>query len=92
MKTIYKYKLTQECNHIETYKGAIVLSAGLDPNEVPCVWMQVDTAQELEYKCIFISGTGWNLEALFGGDINNFKYINTFQQGPFIWHVYEEIK
>ncbi len=89
MKTIYKYPLKiQDEQEIEMPPGAMVIHAGLDPNKDPCVWALVDRTRtrtrtsDLVPIKIRIAGDGRAIEEV------PLIYVNSFVQGPFIWHVF----
>lgn len=82
MRTIFKYPVLQEPQWIPN--GATILHAGLDPQDVPCVWAMVDSEAEKIRRDIRIIGTGWDTP-------ENFIHIGTFIAGPFVWHVCEFI-
>jgi len=83
MKRIYKYKLE---NSVEMPIGAKILSIQMQNNR-PYIWALVDTDVECEFRHFEIIGTGHNFP-----EADNFTYINTFQDGPFVWHIFELIK
>jgi len=84
MKTIYKYPLiSQDCT-LKLPKDAEILTVKLQ-NEMPTLWALVDSEVELEARHICIVGTGWVVE-------DNMKYITTYIDGYFVWHIFELIK
>lgn len=84
MKTIYKYPISIADEQESTLPfGAEVIRVGLDPQDVPCVWAIVDTEQlAAQLKTIFVIGTGQEVRDDF------FNYLGSFNQGPFVWHVF----
>lgn len=86
MKTIYKYPVDiYPRSEIELPESACVLSVDLDPTGLPCLWCSLDTYDKRKKTVhIFVIGTG---HAIPPEAIN---YINTFRQGPFIWHIYSD--
>ena len=66
-------------------KGANIIKAGLDPNDVPCLWAIVDESKErTEQVNIYVHGTGFQIGR---GE----KYIGSFNQNhTFVWHVFTE--
>jgi hypothetical protein len=62
--------------------GAKLLTMQLQGG-VPTIWAEVDTDNPMEPRKIATFGTGWELPEEPG------QYVGTFQEGPFVWHVYE---
>jgi hypothetical protein len=84
MKTIYKYTLdSQDCT-LNLPKGAEILTVQLQ-NGIPTLWALVNNMTVTEKRHICIVGTGWDVE-------DNMKYITTYMDGYFVWHVFELIK
>ena len=85
MKTIYKYILdSQDCT-LQLPKGSELLTVQLQ-NENLILWVLVNpNTNESEERHICIVGTGWDVE-------DNMKYITTYMDGYFVWHVFELIK
>jgi len=48
------------------------------------MWVKVDTENEVEKRMFEVIGTGQNF------DDTNKKYVGTYQEGPFVWHVFEK--
>jgi hypothetical protein len=84
MKTIYKYTLdSQDCT-LNLPKGAEILTIKLQ-NNIPTLWALVNPMTVTEERHICIVGTGWQVE-------DNMKYITTYMDGYFVWHVFELIR
>jgi hypothetical protein len=84
MKTIYKYPLhSQDCT-LQLPKGAELLTVQLQ-NQIPTLWALVNPMTVTEERHICIVGTGWDVE-------DNMKYITTYMDGYFVWHVFELIR
>ena len=79
MKQIWKYKLSESA--IEMPIDAEILSVQLQ-NDVPHIWAMVSPQNELEKRKFAIVGTGQSF------DDTNMKYIGTYQDGPFVWHLF----
>jgi hypothetical protein len=47
----------------------------------------VDIDAECEFRNFAIVGTGHDFP-----EADDFTYINTIQDGPFVWHIFELIK
>lgn len=83
MKTIWKYTLlVTDRQTITLPEGAIFLDVQLQNGE-PQIWALVDPKVLQDERVIIIHGTGHPIN----NDVGN--YIATFQQPPFIWHVFE---
>lgn len=85
MKTIWKFTLAvTDVQEIALPAGAQLLTVQLQANE-PRLWALVDDYVGLiQIRTIEIHGTGNPIE----GDRRR-RYIATFQQPPFVWHVFE---
>jgi len=84
MKTVYKYTLHSKDCTLQLPKGAEILTVQLQ-NEIPTLWALVNPMTVTEERHICIVGTGWDVE-------DNMKYITTYMDGYFVWHVFELIK
>ena len=86
MKTIHKFPFSI-FNHfgISLPKDAVILSAQMQ-DEQPCIWALVDTEQEIEKREFILFGTGHPIY-----HIDELKYVATFQQAEFVWHLFEVI-
>jgi hypothetical protein len=85
MKGIWKFPING-ITSIKAEEDAKVLSSGLDPQGVPCVWIMLDPAKEKNKTIeIFLIGTGFE----FYGKMNeNLKFLNTFVEGEYVWHTF----
>lgn len=87
MKTIWKYQFEiVPVFGITVPKGAVVLSAQMQ-GDVPCLWALVDTRRELVARRFYLFGTGNNLPE----ETTAYSHLDTFQQGPFVWHLFEDL-
>lgn len=50
----------------------------------PCVWVEVDPNAPTESRRLYVIGTGQPFDT---NDVT--KYIGTWQNGGFVWHLYE---
>ena len=83
MKVIYKYPvLIGEFEH-GLPKGAKILSVQLQ-DEQPYFWALIDPESPREIREFRVFGTGHEI------DDEWHKYHATFQQGPFVWHLFEK--
>lgn len=82
-KQIWKYSLE---NVIEMPKGAEILKVDIQNGQMfnAQMWVKVNTENEVEKRMFEVIGTGQNF------DDTNRKYIGTYQDGPFVWHVFEK--
>lgn len=62
--------------------GAKILTAALQNGE-PQMWAIVDKSQPVEERKFQVIGTGHEF------DLSDKRFISTFQQGPFVWHLFE---
>lgn len=83
-KQIWKYKLDGVISKIEMPLDAKVLTIQTQ-NEVPHIWVLVNPENEVETRSFRIVGTGHPF------DDTDKKYIGTFQDGPFVWHLFEDV-
>lgn len=85
MKTIWKFQLPiQRESEIKMPSFAQTIHTGLDAEGIPCVWAIVDPQNmQTDYK-FWVFGTGHQMP-----DTAN-KFINSFVQGPFVWHVFTQ--
>jgi hypothetical protein len=81
-KQIWKYKVE---NIIEMPKGAEILSVQIQNGEMfnACIWAKVSSENELEKRQFLVVGTGHTF------DDTDMVYIGTYQDGPFVWHLFE---
>jgi hypothetical protein len=80
MKQIYKYKVM---GAIEMPKGAEILKLMVQDSFNVCIWAKVDPEMEIESRRFEVIGTGHPFN-----DTNK-QYIGTYQDGPFVWHIFE---
>lgn len=86
MNTICKFPLVlTDMQEITVPAGAQLLTVQLQ-DETPCLWALVDGYAGLtETRTIEIHGTG---NPILSGLR---QYVATFQQPPFVWHVFERL-
>ena len=82
MKTIWKFPLQGLTTQLEMPYQARILSLQIQDGK-PTLWAEVDTEAERETRTFQIKGTGHPLSDLE-------FYVGTFQDPPFVWHLYEE--
>ena len=81
MRTVYKYPIYKK---VFLPKSAQIVKVGKDDNDRCCIWAIVDpTEQETEEKYFVIAATGdfW--------DEDRAKYIGTYFDNGYVWHVLE---
>jgi hypothetical protein len=85
IKQIWKYKVE---NVIEMPKEAEILSVQIQNGQMfnACIWVKVNPENELEKRQFEVIGTGHSF------DDSNKEYIGTYQDGPFVWHLFENVK
>jgi len=85
IKQIWKYKVE---NVIEMPKEAEILSVQIQNGQMfnACIWVKVNPENELEKREFEVIGTGHSFED------SNKQYIGTYQDGPFVWHLFENVK
>lgn len=82
--SIWKFDLTMADSQIVWMPtNARILTVQMQRG-IPCVWAVVDEYEETEPRVIRIFGTGNPYDA------NAAHYIGTVQNGPLVWHVFEE--
>lgn len=81
MKRVFKYPIGIRTT-LELPIGAKFLDVQLQ-NDDAHMWFEVDPDAKTEPRKFFIVGTGH--------EFNGGKYLGTFQNGPFVWHVYEDL-
>lgn len=85
IKQIWKYKLDGLISQIQIPIEAKVLTVQTQ-NEQPHIWALVNPNNEMETRKFTVIGTGHPF------DDTNMKYIGTFQDGPFVWHLFENVR
>lgn len=83
-KRIWKWPLVGALDEESMPKGTTILCVQMQTT-VPTIWALVDTEQmETERRRFRIYGTGREIPSESG------IYIGTVQNGPFVWHIFEE--
>lgn len=80
MKVIWKYDIVDGWVELPFY--AQILKVG-NLNGSPKMWVLVNPETKTERRCFRIVATG---ERFVDTDL---KYIDTFFDGPFVWHLFE---
>ncbi len=84
MMKIYKYEILIAGFQIMLPSDAKVLKIDLQNND-PYMWILLDTNKSTLPKTFRVYGTGQTINA------EGLRYIDTFQQDGFVWHVFEEL-
>lgn len=91
MRTIYKYPIDKKVlfpyKKVFLPKSAQIVKVSKDYNNEDCIWAIVDPSeQETEERYFVIAATGefW--------DENQVKYIGTYFDRGYVWHLLEVIE
>ena len=85
-KVIWKYSLFLIPHQAITIpKGAEIISLQIQDG-IPCIWVLVSPEAEIEIKHFRMLGTGNYLDDHF---TSPYKFIGTFQDSPYVFHVFE---
>lgn len=88
MKTIWEFPLAiVSVNFVRMPRGAEILAVQTQ-GDAPCLWAMVEPEAPHQSRYIEVLGTGQPIHEDMGVDR---KYIGTFQQPPFVWHVFERL-
>ncbi|KRB22704.1 hypothetical protein ASE05_16110 [Mesorhizobium sp. Root172] len=82
MKTIWKFEIELSGSQPLFAPDVRIISAGLDPNGVLCVWGTVDTDKPQRQIEVAVCGTGGTLPQ------HPLEFVGTVKDGPFMWHVF----
>lgn len=88
MRSIWKYQFeVSEHFQLSMPANAEVIHVDIQDYQ-PTIWAIVDTDASEESRCFHIFETGHRIPP------KNLpsEYLKTFQQGPFVWHLFEETK
>ena len=86
MKKIYKYKLLTTSTTLDLPLNGNVIKVDVQNDEV-CIWVLFHEEDEknTEPRKFQIVGTGEPFDAE-----HRLMYLDSVQQGPFVWHIFEE--
>ena len=83
MNKIYKYAIP-EVSGLELPKNARILKVGLQGGTLHC-WALLSADEfATEKRYFLVVGTGHEFNA------DGLSYIDTYFEGPFVWHVFEK--
>ncbi len=86
-KTIYKYPFSiEDVVRIEMPAFAEILHIECQQG-TPCIWALVEPEMRQETRTFSVFGTGHAIE--YDRTAKSLVHHGTFQQGPFVWHVFE---
>jgi hypothetical protein len=86
---IWKSRLTTNpVQEVELPFGAKVFAVQLQDNK-PCIWYACDPEASFVVRTFLMIGTGQQVEDLEGA--TQLTYIGTYQQGPHVWHLFEDL-
>ena len=89
MKTIHKYQLNYGITSLQLPQGAIPIHADLQ-QDVPTLWVEVDTQMPLIHYNIHIVGTGHQMAESISPS-TRLSHVSTFQEGGLVWHIYYQL-
>lgn len=88
MLRVFKYQvMVDDYFEVKLPKGAVVLTVDLQREDV-CMWALVDQDMPIETRRFRFTGTGHPIEE----KLETLKFINTFQTGTLVFHIFEVIK
>lgn len=83
LRRIWKYEVK---DHLVTMqKGAVILSAGIDPKGELCLWALVDPEAPKVERRIAIRETG----GVVGDAVDGHRFIGTVKNGSYMWHLFD---
>lgn len=90
MKVIYKYPCPAPGGSlIQWVANEEIIHVGLDGQNFPCFWVEMD--QDVEHGIVefFVVGTGWELP-----EKKNFLgfHVGSWIEGQFVWHLYRWVE
>jgi len=87
---VYKYTFDgKDHKYIELPKNSRFLKAARQ-NDNTTIWIQLSNELKKETKKFVILGTGWHFNT--DDQEPHLMYRDTFFDGPFVWHVFEELQ
>lgn len=84
-RTIWKFPLLNGTTRINVSKCAEPLTVQIQEG-LPCLWIDTDPNAEQVERAFTRVGTGWDMPT------DTLEYIGTFQEGQFVWHIYEVLR
>ena len=86
MKTILKFTLKMDASYqdIEMPKNAKIIHTA-EQFGLPCIWAEVNTQNELEFRKFRFDPTGFETNEIYGVHVGSFL----LEDGRFVLHLYE---
>ncbi len=81
---IWKYSLLFPLSILSIPRGGKIVALQAQ-REHPCIWVEVDPEATTEARGFRVYGTGHEIPD------EGVEYVGTYQDGAFVWHVYEEV-
>lgn len=66
-------------------KGTGIVHASIGSNNTAFFWYELDENHPTEIFRYMVVGTGWPYP-------NNFYHVATYIDGPFVWHIVQEVR
>jgi hypothetical protein len=82
MKTIYKYPIDMGGTIVSLPEGHQIVKVDVQRESGPCFWAIVDTDKPMKEHAFIVLGTGHMF-------LKEMEYIGTWQEPPFVWHLFE---
>jgi hypothetical protein len=84
LKQIWKFELLNASGtHVRMVRGEFKPRfVGIDPLGIRCIWAELDPDAPEKMVEIAVVGTGHPFPA------DEFSYVGSFVDAPFVWHVY----
>jgi hypothetical protein len=82
-RSVWKYPLSSFPAIILVPKGAKILKLAIQDN-FPTLWILVNPEENVEERIFDYYGTGFTIN-----NIDHKVYIDTWFNGPFVWHLFE---
>lgn len=84
MRTIWKYSLEDGYSELWLSQTAQVVEVGLDPSGAWSLWALHFTTDPVDRRTFRVFGTGHEVP-------DGWKYVGTFHEPGFVWHVFEDL-
>ena len=85
MNAVWKYRIPVNATFRHSMpRGFRIVKVGIQ-DDMPYFWALVNTEAPLEVTVFVIYGTGHLISSL-----QKLGYVDTFRQGPFVWHLFVE--
>lgn len=81
---IFKYDIEMGTFSIKMHTPGRFISAQMQNNK-PMMWVLVDEANKKVWRDYMVVGTGFEFST------HGMEFLATYQQGPFVWHLFERV-